>query len=401
MPGEVRSREYEPTSGSTDQTAPEEPRKSLREIAEESWSEIESGSDAGDEQEPVSQQAVDDEAPVRDAHGRFAPKGERPGEAAPPAPSPDTQSQAPQPEPGTQPPTPGSSSVEPPVNWSAQDRQTFAKQTPEGQAFLLRRHSEMEGDYQRRVQATAQAAQFTEALAPIFTDPVVQGSLQQAGINPYQAIEQWAGFHKRAMSQNPAERVGLLREMAQRMGVDPAAVGQTSPQIPGLTPEEAKDPAIKFIADQLGQALNGQQALRNELQHLQTGISDRQNAETLRVTKWGIDSFADEKGQDGRPLRPHFDTVLPEIIELFRINPNRDINEAYQTALWMSPKVRTDLIAAERTSVQQREANQRAANAARSNVRGRTVPVTGKQNGAEGPKSLRETIEASADEIGF
>jgi hypothetical protein len=31
-----------------------------------------------------------------------------------------------------------------------------------------------------------------------------------------------------------------------------------------------------------------------------------------------IDQFADEIGTDGKPLRPHFNTVLPIILDLFK-----------------------------------------------------------------------------------
>ena len=66
----------------------------------------------------------------------------------------------------------------------------------------------------------------------------------------------------------------------------------------------------------------------------------------MRVTRWGIDAFAEEKGPDGKPLRPDFDTVLPQIIELFQNNPQRDMREAYETARWINPQTRAKLIEA-------------------------------------------------------
>jgi hypothetical protein len=159
----------------TPETSTEPPAKSLREIAEESWDEVVEESSSPDIGDAGEQQPVDEGGVKRDALGRFAPKGEEPGEAAPPEePSPE-QISAPQPETATQ-PHPGEAAAAP-ANWSAEDRATFAKLPQEGQAFLLRRHSEMESDYQRRVQATGVAAQFTEAVAPIFSDPTIQGSL--------------------------------------------------------------------------------------------------------------------------------------------------------------------------------------------------------------------------------
>ena len=86
----------------------------------------------------------------------------------------------------------------------------------------------------------------------------------------------------------------------------------------------------------------------------------------------------------------------------FKANPQRDLREAYQTALWMSPETRQAQLAATERQRQQQQANVRASQANRSNVRGRTTPVTGKapaDNG--GRQSLRDIIADTADELGF
>ena len=74
-----------------------------------------------------------------------------------------------------------------PEHWSAEDKATFAKLPQEGQAFLLKRHGEMEAEFTRKSQASAGAVQFTQSLAPVFTDRRIQASLQQMGLNPTQA----------------------------------------------------------------------------------------------------------------------------------------------------------------------------------------------------------------------
>ena len=124
----------------------------------------------------------------------------------------------------------------------------FARQTPEAQSFLLRRHTEMERDYTAKTQANASAVQFTSALAPVFQEPTLSGHLQQAGMSPYDAIQQWAGMHRRALNPDPRERVNLLVDMAQGMGLDPAAIFATSRQSgPALSEEEQKNPAIRYL----------------------------------------------------------------------------------------------------------------------------------------------------------
>jgi hypothetical protein len=383
--------------------APPPAALSLREVAENAYDEVIDAPESEAGTEPAGQ-----DGPTRDSLGRFAPKTTteaKPGEAAPPAeaaPSPDLERPASQQDPAH--PAPQGSSSEPPANWPADVRERFTKLQPEDQQFLLKRHSEMEGDYQRRVQATATATQFTQAVAPIFNDPVIAGSLQQSNLSPFDAIREWATMHKRAMSPDARDRAQLWHEIGTRLGLDPAAVyGQSQSGPPGqgqLSEADLKDPAIRYFADHVGRTVQEVQALRGQIATMQRMESEKANAEAVKVTRWGIDSFAEEKDAQGNPLRPDFDTLLPQIIELFNANPNRDLREAYETARWMNPQTRTGLIAAERTQVQRQFANDRAKAAVRVNARGVTSPV-GKPPDASRGKSLRDTLEATADEIGL
>lgn len=376
---------------------PEPPRQTLREVAEASWDEVQD--EAADDTPDDDAQPLDGSGPARDARGRFAPADQaaKPGEQSEdPAPQIDPEASG-----VTKPVDPALGSNQPPQHWSEQDRQTFAKLPPEGQQFLLRRHTEMERDYSAKTQAAATAVQFTNSLAPIFTDPVIAGSIQQAGKSPYEAIGEWASFHKRAMDPNPQARMQLLGELAQRMGLNPAAIGQMSQPGPGaLSEDDLKDPAIRYFADHIGKTLSEVATLRGQLDQMQRATAEAQQTEAMKFTRKGIDGFADEKDDKGNPKHPHFDAVLPTIIELYRANPERELQEAYDMAIWANPQIRSQLIAAERAGVTQQQANERARLAVRGNVRGITSPVS-KPSGDGKAKGLRATLEASADETGF
>jgi len=384
-----------PNNGVESPTA--EPRQSLRDAAESAWNEV--VEDAPDDDDGGSE--VDDSGQPRDEYGRFRSKGQDPGEAAAPEPpSPDDKITAPQqPDSPTQPAQAASS--EAPANWSAQDRQTFQALPQQAQEFLLRRHSEMEGDYQRRVQAAGGAVQFASALAPIFSDPVIAGSLQHSGVDPLNAISQWAGFHRRAMDPNPQVRSQLLGELADRMGlVSPASNGQ-SPPGPQLSEKDLQDPVIRHFADTLGRALNETQSLRGEIQRIQSQTAEERQAQSLRATRWTVDQFGDETDAAGNRLRPDFDEALPALIEMYRLNPQLDIRQAYEEARWRTPSIRNRLIAQQQNGVQQRHAQERARQAARSNVRGTTSRVSSQPAANGEAKGLRAALEASADEVGF
>ena len=387
-----------PSNGAASPAETPEPRLSLREVAEQTWNDIEQESAPAREdggEEPTGQ-----EGQPRDNLGRFASKDAKPGEQSQ-DPATTIDPKAPNEATPADPAADEARSNQPPQHWSEQDRATFAKLDPEGQAFLLRRHSEMERDYQSKAQASAAAVQFTNALAPVFQDPVMSGSLQQAGLSAYDAIGQWAGFHRRAIDPNPQVRMALWQELGQRMGLDPAATGQMSRLGPGqLSEADLKDPAIRYFADNIGKTLSGLEALRGEVTSMQQATEQRAAAEAVKVQRWNIDSFADEKDAQGNLKHPHFDAVLPHMIELYRANPERDLKTAYDMACWAVPEIRSQLIAAERNSVQQQKSNERARQAARSNVRGITSPVA-KPAGDGKPKGLRATLEAAADEVGI
>jgi len=386
-----------PQSNGVASPAPEAPRPSLREVAEAAWDEVQDAADDSNEQ--ASGEAAGQEGRARDRLGRFAPADQvaKPGEqSTDPAPQVDDASSDAKP---VDPAPPGSSN-QPPQHWPEEARKLFAEATPKIQQFMLERHTAMERDYQAKTQAAATAVQFTQSLAPIFQHPAIAGALQQSGLSPHDAIGQWASFQLRAVDPNPQVRMALWQELGQRMGLNPAAQGQMSqPGSAALSEDDLKDPAIRYFADHIGKTFQDVQALRGELYQMRQQEAEKANAEVLKVTRWSIDSFADEKDAQGQPKHPHFDAVLPYMIDLYRANPERDLQEAYEQAIWAVPSTREKLLAEKTRSVEQRQGNERARQAVRSNVRGITSPVSKPADGK--PTGLRATLEAAAEEVGL
>jgi hypothetical protein len=231
--------------------------------------------------------------------------------------------------------------------------------------------------------------------------------LQQAGVHPVQAIHEWANWHRMGSSERQEDKFHLLVDLTQRMGLDPARIfsalsNQPLPNPMGLSDEDLKDPAVKFIADHLGRTTNKISALEGQLQQREHADQQARAEWGIRNARTGIDGFAEEKGRDGKPLHPHFDTVLSYIIDLYKANPNRDLAETYDAACWAHPEVRKQLLAAEHYRQQSQNDVAKARLAQRGNTRGLTAPVA-RPNGADGPSKggLRDAIERSADEVGF
>jgi hypothetical protein len=383
---------------------------SLRDIAEAAYDDLENAVEPQEGQEPqeAAEEPLASGDRPRDKSGRWVSKSEaQPGEAiarssaADPAPKSEvSETRAPEPDPAAQ-----ARSNQVPEHWSAEDKAVFAKLPAEGQAFLLRRHGEMEAEFTRKSQASAGAVQFTQSLAPVFNDRRVQTSLQQMGLNPAQAIHEWAGLHVRAMSPNQQDRFSVLVDMTERMGLDPARIFSAlnpSPLPEGLSKAELADPAVKFFADRLGQTTGELNALRGEIQQRWAAENQARAEAGQQHALSNINQFADEKGPDGKPSRPYFDTVLPILLDLFKANPQRSLAEAYDAACWSHPDVRKQLLAAEQFRQQSRHDVEKAKIAQRGNARGLTSPAV-KPPSLNGPSrgSIRDTIEQSAEEIGY
>ena len=388
-----------------------QPPPSLRDIAEAAYDDLEAGADEASEAEApeaIAEEPLASDDRPRDKSGRWVAKSTaQPGEAiarppvADPAPKLEvSETRVPEPDPAAQ-----ARSNQVPEHWSAEDKATFAKLPQEGQAFLLKRHGEMEAEFTRKSQASAGAVQFTQSLAPVFNDRRVQTSLQQSGLNPTQAIHEWAGLHVRAMSPNQQDRFSVLVDMTERMGLDPARIFSAlskSPLPEGLAEAELKDPAVKFFADRLGQTTGELNALRGEIQQRWAAENQARAEAGQQHARANIDQFADEKGSDGRPLRPHFDAVLPILLDLYKANPQRSLADAYDAACWSHPEVRKQLLAAEHYRQQSRHDVEKAKIAQRSNARGPTSLAV-KPPSPNGPSqgTMRDAIEQSAEEIGY
>jgi len=397
---------------------PNEQQPSLRDIAEQAYDDLETGATEApaegpgpQEEAPAEENLASDDRP-RDKSGRWVSKSTepQPGEAIEPLdPAPRKPVQNVQ-KPETADPaaaSPPARSNQVPEHWSAEDKATFAKLPKEGQQFLLKRHGDMEAEFTRKSQASAGAVQFTQALAPVFNDPHIAATLKQAGVHPVQAIQEWAGWHKMGSSERQEDKFKLLVHLTQRMGLDPARIFSALSNAPqpnpmGLSDEDLKDPAVKYIAEHLGRTTSEIQALKGELQQRQQQEQNARAEWGVRNARSGIDGFADEKSKDGRPLRPHFDAVLPIIIDMFKANPQRNLAETYDAACWAHPEVRKQLLAAEQFRSQSQNDVARARLAQRGKTRGLTTPVA-RPNGADGPSKggIRDAIERSADEVGY
>lgn len=343
--------------------------------------ELANGADpgAGAGEAPERQPAVDaagdraDEQPSqdgreRDENGRF--KAKQPGDKretltlkdkpaeAPAEPvaeqpaAPQEQQQAAKPEP-----------ILPPGEWKGAAKVRWDRLPREVQAEISERYNAFE---QQRA-----------ALEPVSRaiEPHRELWMRDAG-SVEAAIGQLGQFY-RLYLDNPQ---GLIQHIARTRGIDLGAFVQ-QPDQPGA-PQQAPD-LNSIVAQTVQQAL-------------QPILAERQQAETQQIQQQ-IDAFRRD------PKHPYFEDVKVHMGHLIRIGSAKDMQEAYDQAVWANPAIRQQLLEsqAEEARKTQAAAADKARKAAAASVRGSPLPGVA-VNGAGNPNaSVHDDVRAAFAEHGL
>lgn len=301
--------------------------------------------------------------PQRDAAGRFAGT-ETQAEAAPSEAAPATeitdQPEAPAPETATP-------SIEAPSSWSADVKAKWATLPPDVQAYIAQR----EGEAHKAITSTGERLKGFEALDAVIGPR--RDALKASWGNEAAAVEQLFQLSDFA-TRDPA---GFVHWFAQQNRVDLSRL-----------PAPATAPADPQVA-----------ALQTEVQTLKSSIT-QQHVEKMDAD---IRSFAEAKGADGNPLRPHFNDVRVEMGRLISAGLATSLDDAYEQATHINKDVRSKIEAekaaatakaeAERHAKQREAAAKAAAEAKRA--AGVNVRAVGAVTGSPvRGQSMRETMEA-------
>ncbi len=268
---------------------------------------------------------------TRDAQGRFVDEYKRPKEETK-AEGPETPAEAAPEKPEPEKPEPPKAEV--PSHWSAADREMFAKQSPEAQAWLMRRHGEMEKGFQEKSQ---ELAAYRKAVEPF------QGFFAQRGLAPQEAITRLLRVDHFLRSGTPAEKARVYADIGKAYG------------IAQNTPDPAHDPALEEQGYPEDEQLR---AIKERQDRLESELTSRRRAEeTARVQQRSneLREFIEAKSETGEPVHPHAEELIPEMIVLANGlkasgKPVPPLKELYETAAWASPAVRPKLQEAQRNA---------------------------------------------------
>ena len=265
-----------------------------------------------------------------------------------------------------------------PNHWPKDFAGKFEALEPAAQHMFMERYKDLEGDYTKKTQALAQYRKRQEAFDEIMQPH--KSDFERAGMDEVAAVRQLLAAHD-YLRKDPQNAINWL---ANQYGVDVGAVGND----PALEDEFA-DPQVKQLQQQVAQ-------LTGFIQNQQT----QQQSHVQQSTQSLIDQFAAETDANGNPKHPHFERVRGVMGSLISSENAKDLNSAYEMAVYADPELRAEQVkamaAAESQNNVKTEAVAKAKKAARSKVRGSATPAA---PALPANASIRDTINASIRQL--
>ena len=323
--------------------------------------------DASPEGQPpqgqASEAAPGNKGPVRDATGRFAPKGARlehePAPAAPkseaaPALAPE-QPAAPEAAPAEAPPAPdfiGNLNV-PPSTWSPLAKAEWAA-LPEAVRKDVKKR---EGDMIRGLEQYRQQARIGEEISAEMRP--YEAIIRAEGGTPQTVVRSLLNTAYQLRSGTPQQRGALILQLAQQYGADLSplfAPGAAAPQAP----------ALAQMVDQMIQPRLA--PLMETLNQYQTAEQQRQAAEQQQMLSH-VEAFRTATDEQGHPRHAYFDNVRGIIASFLAEGHAQNLEQAYEMACNAHPEVSAARAAEQRTrdqAQQLEEAKRKAAEARRA-----------------------------------
>jgi len=200
--------------------------------------------------------------------------------------------------------------------------------------------------------------------------------IQAEGSNPHEAVKSLLNTAYVLRTAQPAQKVELFANLMQQYSIHPQDLFN---RLQGGAPRI--DPQVSAL----------QQRLDQIEQERQAEIQSRQQTE-IQEAHGTIDAFASQPGHE------HFDKVRFVMGVFLRDGVAKDMEDAYQRAVYADPDLRSTMLAANSQSEQAKrvadaQAKAEAARRAGSSVSG--SPGTASPAAAKNERSLREELEAA------
>ena len=306
--------------------------------------------------------------PVKGPDGRLrGPDGKFASEETVEQPAEATGETEEQPE-ATVPAEPSAEVGQAPTSWKKELQAKWAELPDWARNEITKREADVEKGFAKY--------QSLRSIEPVLN--VVDQLAPQYGVTTPQVVQSWAESQAKLLQPNlaPAEVVRIAQQYLPKdvqVALGQYLVGGAQQQVqaqpqgqhaqPQTDPNAWVDPEVAQLRQQLSQLQTWQQQQTQREQEAQQRAIQQQQAQKVSA----IDQFAAEKGPDGQPLRPHLDTVIPDMVAgIARIrstNPQLSdqevLQQAYESAVWSNPDTRQKVLEAQKLA----EENERKAKA--------------------------------------
>lgn len=315
----------------------------------------------------------------RDEHGRFSNQsvqsaGDREPQPVQRTDAPQSRNAAPDPArepaapqgvgPATAPVVQAESLAAAPASWSNPAKAKWAALDPELRAEINKREADIHKGFTKMDDERHFAKEMQRATAPY------EAVIRAAGVTIPQAVEQVLNTAYILRTADPATKLREIQLVCQQYGVDPRMLAQ---------PQQQQNPQV--------------QELQQRLARMESDSAQRQQAEKQQLEQQVLNAV-ETFGQD--PKHPHFKSVSAHMGALMQAGAAKDMDEAYEMAVWARPDLRSQLLAEQNKPQVVRQKTEKA--------RAKAVSVRGGPGGYTAPAqnpnmSVRESLMAAVEEV--
>lgn len=254
-----------------------------------------------------------------------------------------------------------------PNSWSAASKAKWADLPAELQTEINKRETEIHQGFTRMDEDRQFGKSLKDVISPYM--PIIQAE----GGTPVTAIQSLLNSAYVLRTGTPQAKSQLFHQLAHQYGVDLTQIPQG---------QVKTDPQLQAIQSELMQ-------LKNERQNELT-MREQQERSNLQSQ---IDTFAAD------PKNGHFEAVKADMAALLQGGRAKDLQEAYDMAVWARPDIRSTLIQSQTSELEAKrvaEAKAKADAARRASVSVKGGPgAAAPTNSAVTNRSLREELVAN------
>jgi hypothetical protein len=283
-----------------------------------------------------------------------------------------------------------------PVDWPDAEKTEFAKLPAEAQSLLLKLDGARKEAFQARSQEIEASSGDVRQLSAA-VDPY-RDYYKGLQTTPEHMISALMGAEQRLRTGTDVQKREMLMALAKDFGVDllpkTEPTDQTddsllSPEVIALRKENA---ALRTDVSGLKEVVSG---ISGETERRRHAELEAQN----RSFEQQVAGFATEKNADGSLKHPHFEAVAAKAGALLTKGIVKNLEDAYETAVMADPALRGQALEATRKQaakdLETKQLAQSAKTKAKVNLPSADEPGAAKEK----PKSIRESLERSFDNV--